>query len=202
MPQLNDSFIEKKDFLVKSLGQYADIPADEINLLADIFKSRNIDKGFFFLQQGDHLSTVALICSGLFRVFCTDLLGNERTLAFRRAGQFIAGYSPYIENREIWYSIQALEDAELIFINFSDYLALEKRHPCWTELTKNYMTELYIEKEDRERSLLQEDASTRYLNFKKKYPCYEKNISQYHIASYLGITPVSLSRLRASLKKD
>jgi CRP-like cAMP-binding protein len=59
---------------------------------------------------------------------------------------------------------------------------------------------LFIKKERREATLLLDDAKTRYLNFLEEYPGLETRLKQYHIASYLGITPVSLSRVRAQLK--
>lgn len=191
-----------KTFLFEKLGRYADIPNEELSQIITEIKPGKIRKNEFFLQQGDNTSKIALIYSGLFRVYCLDISGNEKTLSFRKKGQFVAGYSPFIEKKEIWYSIQALEDAEIVYINFDNYLKLEKGHPCWNKLIKNYITELYIEKENRERSLLLDDATTRYLNFLKYYPDYEKKVSQYHIASYLGITPVSLSRIRSTIKKS
>jgi CRP-like cAMP-binding protein len=60
---------------------------------------------------------------------------------------------------------------------------------------------LFIEKEKREREFLSEDATARYLSFKQNNPGLEEKVSQYHVASYLGITPVALSRIRKNLKK-
>jgi hypothetical protein len=69
-------------------------------------------------------------------------------------------------------------------------------------VVKEYVVSLFIEKEDRERSFLTEDAKTRYLCFKEKHPDLEQQIHQFHIASFLGISPVSLSRIRANLKNS
>jgi len=187
-------------FLKEIFSRYADVPNEELNRLVIKLKTVRIEKGCYFLHQGDTINRFGLIMDGLFRIYCTDIKGDEKTLSFRNRGQFLAGYSPYIQNRSIWYSMQALEDAEVIVIKFEDYQKLVNRHHCWNELIKNYITELFIEKEQRERSLLLEDAASRYLNFLKTYPDYESKISQYHIASYLGITPVSLSRIRSRMK--
>ncbi|ADK79860.1 Crp/Fnr family transcriptional regulator [Sediminispirochaeta smaragdinae] len=191
-----------KAFLLEKLGKYADIPDEEMDMIIAKLRSKYIAKHDFFLQAGDSTSSLAFIYSGFFRVYCIDSSGNEKTLSFRRNGQFLSGYSPFLEKKEIWYSIQALEDAEIGYINFADYKKLEGGHPCWNELIKNYVTKLFIEKEQRERSLLLDDATTRYLRFLQDYPGYEERIPQYHIASYLGITAVSLSRIRAAIKKS
>ena len=115
---------------------------------------------------------------------------------------FLPVIPPFIENKEIWYSIEALEDSVILEIRFEDYLDLVRNSNSWNELIKNYMTRLYIEKEERERSFLLDDATTRYLDFVRKNPDFEERIPQFNIASYLGITPVSLSRIRSKLKKN
>lgn len=189
-------------FLHSVLARYAKIPDRELKKLGTRLRTQSLKKGDLFLRQGDDQSRLALIHSGVFRVYCIDESGNEKTLAFRVSGQFLAAYSPFITGQTTWYSIQALTDAEIIYFEFDDYTKLADSDPCWNTLEKNYIVELFIEKEDRERAFLLEDATTRYIEFKKKYPDIEKTTSQYYIASYLGITPVSLSRIRAEIKKS
>ena len=193
--------MNQDDFLTKILRQYCRIPDNEIDLLRSKIIKRNIKRNGHFINQGDDINRIGLIRKGLFRVYCNDLSGDEKTLAFRSEGQFLAGYSPFIENKEIWYSIEAIEDSEIFTIGFEEYLDLVNNSIQWNELIKNYITRLFIEKEERERSFLLDDATTRYLDFVRKNPDNEDRISQFHIASYLGITPVSLSRIRSNLKK-
>lgn len=76
--------------------------------------------------------------------------------------------------------------------------SLYKRHRCWETLGRKLAEGLYIKKEMKERLLLMNTAEERYLQFLKEFPGLEKRVPQYHIASYLGITPVSLSRIRSS----
>jgi CRP-like cAMP-binding protein len=195
-------FMKHNDFLSKTLSQYCHISDYEIDLIIPKITKRNINRNDHFLNQGDNINRICLIREGLFRVYCNDLSGDEKTLAFRSQGQFLAGYSPFIENKEIWYSIEALEDSVILEIRFKDYLDLVRNSSSWNELIKNYMTLLFIEKEERERSFLLDDATTRYLEFIRKNPEFEDRIPQFNIASYLGITPVSLSRIRSKLKKN
>jgi len=191
-----------KEDLFRSLSKYADIPLDEQRKLGSKLRSQHLDKNGYFIRQGDQPGRVAFITSGLFRVYCIDESGNDKTLAFRDQGRFLAAYSPFLQKKDVWYSIQALTDAEFIYFELDDLIALMQQHPCWEILEKNYIIELFIEKEDRERSFLLEDAATRYTNFCKNNPDIEKNVSQFYIASYLGISPVSLSRIRTNLKKS
>lgn len=188
------------DYMVEVLEGYAAIPQEEKDRLPEMLKSLHLKKDEFFVRQGDRPSRMALITGGIFRIFCITESGDEKTLAFRTRGQFLAAFTPFVEKRDSWYSIQALMDADLVYIPLDDFIKLSSSHPCWEKVTKEYMVRLFIEKEDRERSFLTEDARTRYLRFREKHPGIERQIHQFHIASFLGISPVSLSRIRAELK--
>lgn len=78
----------------------------------------------------------------------------------------------------------------------SDFVALFEQHPIFDRLGRKLAEWLLIRKELRARSLLQQQAKERYLDFEEQYPDLVKRVPQYHIASYLGITEVSLSRLK------
>ena len=193
---------EIQEYMYSTLRKYGDIPLSEWKKIAHLLKPLHLEKNEYFIRQGANPDRLALIVSGLFRVFCVTEAGDEKTLSFRKKGQFLAAYSPFIENRETWYSIQALESSELIYFFLEDHKKLLLEHPCWEKIVKEYIVKLYIEKEDRERSFLTEDAKTRYLSFIDSFPTLEQRVSQFHIASYLGISPVSLSRIRGEIKKS
>lgn len=191
----------KMDDMRSVLEKYALIPQDQWDKISAAFSLLTVEKNYLFVRQGDRPRQLALILSGIFRVYCITESGDEKTLAFRTGGQFLAAYTPFVENRDSWYSIEALTDGELACIPINKYVELSSAHSCWEKIAKEYIVRLFIEKEDRERSFLVEEAKTRYLNFKNKYPELEEKIPQFHIASYLGISPVSLSRIRGGLKK-
>jgi CRP-like cAMP-binding protein len=190
-----------ESFVLSVLEEYADIPDEEWRRVAGRLERLTLGKNDFFVRQGDLPDRMGIIFDGIFRVFCITETGDEKTLAFRTKRQFLSAYSPFVENRDSWYSIQALTDAMLVCVPLDDVKDLSVRHRCWEKVVKEYMVRLYIEKEDRERSFLTEDAHTRYVRFKERYPEFEKNLPQYYIASYLGISPVSLSRIRGKMKK-
>lgn len=190
------------EYLRTILEKYTKIPDSEWNKIAGKLKTLHMDEHEFFIMQGDKPERMALITSGIFRVFCITESGDEKTLAFRTKGQFLAAYTPFIENKDTWYSIQALEAGELIYFRLKDYKRLSSGHPCWEKVAKEYILQIFIEKEKRERAFLTEDAKTRYLHFKEEYSDLEQRIHKFYIASYLGISPVSLSRIRSKIKKQ
>lgn len=188
--------------MLNTLQKFGEIPSSEWAKAVVLFKSLHLKKNEYFIRQGEQPDRLAFITSGLFRVFCNTESGEEKTLSFRTKGQFIAAYTPYLEDRETWYSIEALKESDLLYLTLDQHEELFASHPCWEKVFQNYIVRLFIEKEDRERSFLMEDAKTRYLRFKEKYPEIEQQIHQFHVASFLGISPVSLSRIRSDLKKS
>jgi len=187
-------------FMQQTIHQYTEIPLPEWEKLAGMLNPLHLEKNVFFVRQEDKPLHLAFIISGIFRIFCITESGDEKTLAFRSKGQFLSAFTPYLENRTAWYSIQALTPANLIYFSLENKNLSVLNHPCWDRLVKEYVVKLFIEKEDRERSFLTEDAKTRYLRFREKHPDLEQEIHQFYIASFLGISPVSLSRIRADLK--
>ncbi|SHL46570.1 cAMP-binding domain of CRP or a regulatory subunit of cAMP-dependent protein kinases [Desulfatibacillum alkenivorans DSM 16219] len=185
----------------KALGFDSLAPDSEWEKLLALSAPLHVPKNGFFIKAGEKPHLVGAVVSGLFRTYCITDKGDERILAFRHIGHLLGGYAPYLLGRNNWYSIQALEDSELLCFSFKNLESLAEGHPCWKNIMSDYTVRMFLEKECRERSLLMDDAAARYLDFLEAHPGLEDRVSQYHIASYLGISPVSLSRIRSALKK-
>ncbi len=179
-----------------ALSKYARIPDDEWSRAQEKLRILKIKKNGYFIHAGDVPDKLAFIVTGIFRVFYTTESGTERILVFRGENRLLSAYSSFLENTNSRFSIQALEDSILLYVSLNDYTVLLTQHLCWQMICTKYAQQLFIEKEKRENELLSDDALARYHNFTLNYPDYEKRINQYHIASYLGITPVALSRIR------
>jgi len=182
--------------MYSTLCEYAQIPENEWSKQQVRLHNLKIKKNDYFIQAGDIPDKLAYIVNGMFRVFYTTASGNERILVFRGENRLLSAYSSFLESTNSKFSIQALEDSNLLYISLKDYTVLLSEHLCWQMICTKYAQMLFIEKEKRENEFLSDDAETRYNNFILNYPTLEKRINQYHIASYLGITPVALSRIR------
>ena len=180
-----------------ALRKYGPIPESEWEHSKHIsVEPLKLQKGQHFLKIGDVPDKMGFVISGIFRVYYNDEDGNERILVFRGENRFLSAYRSVQENEPSWYGIQALEPSFLICMHLKELKKHFSEHSCWNDVARKYLEDLFIEKEMRERDLLSFDVTTRYLNFQKRYPDVEARVSQYHIASYLGITPVALSRIR------
>ncbi len=190
-----------KDKLHLELFKYGAIPDKEWSKLIKMVKLLRLRKYNHFVKIGDVPDKLGLIISGLFRIYFITEQGDEKILSFRRENQFISAFSQFLQGKPTWCGIQALTDSVLLCINLEEYNQLLSEHSCWNRLGRKYLENLFIEKEKREREFLSEDATARYLSLKENNPGLEEKVSQYDVASYLGITPVGLSRIRKNLKK-
>lgn len=179
-----------------------DIPEDEAIRAAKLFQACHLKQGEFFVRAGDMPQTIGVVRSGIMRLYYVDRDGNEYTKSFCAENSFVAAYSALLLEQPSRLFIQALEDTKLMIIDYATYRSLSEKHSCWQALNCKIAETLFIKKEKRESALLLDDAKTRYLSFQAEYPGLEARLKQYHIASYLGITPVTLSRIRAQLKSS
>ncbi len=122
--------------------------------------------------------------------------GKEFNKSFVAENQFLAAYSAFLTQSTPRYSIQALEDSHLLVADLKAIVSLFDERSCWERLGRVFTEQLFIRKETREAEFLLDDAKTRYQTFLGTFGALEDRLPQYHFASYLGITPVALSRIR------
>ncbi|HOT63308.1 MAG TPA: Crp/Fnr family transcriptional regulator [Treponemataceae bacterium] len=182
-----------------TLERFAPVPDGDWTAAIPRLAHVTIPKGGYFLREGDVPGKLAFIAAGLFRVYFITDRGDERVMAFREEGRLISGFSPFPAERRPRFSIQALEDSELLQTPL-DPEAVRGSADCWRQVYVKYMELLFLEKEERERQFLSDDAESRYRAFLKRHPGLEARVPQYEIASYLGITPVALSRIRKGMQ--
>jgi CRP-like cAMP-binding protein len=190
------------DVLVKILKSFNNLPDDQMNKLVGISKIKTIAKGDHFIQEGEVPNKFAFVLGGLFRYFYTNNKGNELTKGFFPEGSVISSYSAMIQNRSSYFTIEALEDSEVSVIQYTDWKSLFKSHPSWKDFLIVMLEKGYCTKESREREFLILDAEERYKSFLQSFPGFDKRVKQHLVASYLGITPVALSRIRNKMKVD
>lgn len=175
------------------------LPDDRIDELLSIGKTRSIDAWDYFIKAGEIPHKIAFIGSGLFRYVYTNNKGDEFTKAIIVENFFLSSYSAMITGKPSYFSIEALEDSQLLEIIWKDFAQLIENDIFWVKFLLKFIEKGYMNKEKRERDLLLLDAETRYKNFLTEFPGMEQRIKQGIIASYLGIKPETLSRIRRKI---
>ena len=124
--------------------------------------------------------------------------GREYNVAFSLEDDYVTSYGAMVTGETSGFTIEAMEESVVIEITDEALQKLMDQSHHWERFVRKSVERLYIRKEERERQLLYLLARERYEAFLAKYPGLENRIPQYHIASYIGISPVSLSRLLRS----
>lgn len=185
--------------LISVIKNLADVPDSETTRLHAIAIEQTISKGENFLLAGSVPQKFAFVEKGLFRYYYADDKGNEFTKGFFPENNFIVSYSAMIRQSHSFYTIEALEDSIIYVIDYQQWQKLYGGHPGWSQFLIKLLEKGYMKKESRERELLLYGAEARYKIFINEYPQLEHRIKQHQIASYLGITPVALSRIRKTM---
>lgn len=159
-----------------------------------------VDKDAFLIRAGDHSRHLYFIQSGLLRLYYTSAEGKERNKAFYGPGQVTGAVSAAITGTTAPFSIQALEPSLMVRANFDQLYRSSNDRPALSRLALTLLADAFIRNEQREAMLLTCAAEQRYQWLCDHEPELLERLPQFHIASYLGVDAVSLSRLKRKLK--
>ena len=184
---------------VTALRQLCDLPAEEEAKINAIAVNETIKRGEYFIRDGAIPTRFAFVTSGLFRYYYLDAKGTEFTKGFFPENNFLTSYTAMKAHRPSHFAIEALEDSHITVVDYHHWHSLFAGHACWQRFLLAMLEKGYAKKEARERELLVYNAEERYRLFLEQFPNLETRIKQHIVASYLGITPVALSRIRKSM---
>ncbi len=164
-----------------------------------LFVGRDFSAGEDIVTAGEKVSTIGFLVQGLARYYYLTKEGVEFNKSFSRAGQVLSSISSLVTSEPAPFFIQALEPCECLFLEYENLSMLCGAHRQWELLARRLLEQLAIKKERREADFLLLSAPERYQKFLREYADIVERIPNYHIASYLGITEVALSRIRRRL---
>lgn len=165
-----------------------------------LLKTSEIKKGSYFLTEGSVPKKIAFIKKGLLSYDYLNAKGQKVTKKFFPENSLVASTSAMLKQQPGIFSIEALEDCELLTYSFEGFRELTQKYPDIAAFYIKYLERHWvIEKELGEITLKADTAKERYLKFEKDHPQLITRLKLHHIASYLAITPTQLSRIRAAL---
>lgn len=185
-----------------AVAQWVSLSDLQFERFLGIFKRKDVPAQSSLLLPGDRVHELIFVASGLLRFYYLDEEGNESNKAFVAENEFAGPLASAALDLPVIYGIQALEPSSLLVARYADFSSLFEEDPLYDRLGRKFAELLLVRKELRMRSMLQKKAAQRYIEFRDQYPVLIQRVPQYHIASYLGITEVSLSRLRRSLAEE
>ncbi len=163
---------------------------------------KKIKKGDHFFQHFDHCDEVAIVSSGLFRIYLTDHEGEEKTFSFIPEQSFILDFFlSWKEKSKTMVSVQALEDSEIYTLKYQSFLNYMNTDRQWYDVYREVLLRNYMFKTKREIEFVQFNAKQRLMKFMNNKRIDITRIPKTYLASFLGIQPPSLSRLLRDIKE-
>ena len=148
------------------------------------------------MQEGDVCRTIAFVEKGMLRSFITEEDGTERIMQFALEGWFISDLYSFLTGESATYNIEALEDSEIAVMSKESHEELLKQCPKYETFHRQLITSAYIALQKRLSSIISYTLEERYEAFMAQYPQIAQRVPQHMIASYMGLTPETLSRVR------
>lgn len=183
------------------LSKVLDVPVDKVNMCSLHYEVKKIQKNQFLLQYGEICRYIYFVEKGLLKMYSIDKNGKEHIIQFAPESWLISDRSSLYFNEKSVYYIEAVEDSEVLLLHPDFINKLIGEFPNSLEKSDILLQKHIKSLQDRINSLLGETAEERYMKFIKMYPDLLLRVPQWMIASYLGITPESLSRVRKELAR-
>jgi len=172
---------------------------EEFELSSKFFVPKKVRKKQFLLHEGEVCRNIGFVNSGCLREYTIDNKGSEHIIQFAIEDWWISDPNSFLSGLPSTYNIDALEDSEVLLLEKSAREKLLDSCPKMERFFRILIEANFVTTQRRITDSLSTSAEERYLKFIKTYPKLIEQVSQNQIASYLGITPQSLSRIRKEL---
>ena len=183
------------DLLWRFLAEEYSLPSDQISILSK-FKDLKIDKNFQLLNCGEVCRHAYFICRGCLRTYFVDEKGEEKTRYVAFENKFVSAFASFITQAPSAECVQALEDSELLRISQTDFYQLVDTNEVFAKLYRQSLEQSQVFATWRIETMISMSAKERYQNLLERMPQVASRLSNKHVASFLGITQESLSRLK------
>ena len=174
------------ELLLKKIRKYITLSEEECAFIKELFKPLSLTKGEILLQEGNTCKYFCYVNKGLLRQFI-NYEGKELTIHFNEEDTFICDFESFISKTPSQKTIIALEDSVLQMISYSNLQRFYKEIREGERFGRLLLEETFIEADSPQE---------RYLKFMRQYKNIEQRVAQKYIASFVGVTPQSLSRIR------
>lgn len=174
---------------------------EEQGLIATAFKPKKIRKHQFLLQEGDVCKSAGFIVKGAFKQYTVDKTGKENILGLYIENWWVGDRESFMIGTPSPYFIDAFEDVEMLVVNREDFITKLSRQPFITEMIKVLTEKQSFNLIKRVQAAHTLSAEERFEDFQNRFPEFIQRFPQHIIASYLGMTKETLSRIRAGSAK-
>lgn len=183
--------------LINSLRKYVTLTVEEVAIVESLFSSKKFRKRQYILQEGEVARYETFIVKGITRTYEVDDKGQEHIVQFGLEDWWVGDLYSFLTESPSSYNIDCLEDTQVLQITKANLEVLYQKVPKMERHFRILIQNAFIASTNRVAGTLVKTALERYREFIDKYPQIEQRVPNHQIASYLGITPQSLSRIRS-----
>ena len=176
--------------------ELTDLEFDKFTSLLSVVR---LKKKEFFARAGEVSHSEAYVNKGILRTFFTDERAHEHVIQFAMEDWWIGDLGSFLNGTPSMYSIEALEDCELFVIDQDNLERIFQAIPKFERFFRLLVQNALVAFQTRTIAVMSQSAEERFLKLVSKYPALKMRVAQQHVASYLGITPEALSRIKKHL---
>lgn len=181
--------------LIKAIRNYVPLSEGDAQLVKQLFCQKELKENDFLLKVGEVCKDFVFVEKGLF-CHCINNDGSEETFYFSAEGDFICDYESFLSKTPSKKNIFAVEDAVVYTLSYQHMQEFYQKISMGDRFGRLFLEQTFVKAINHIVSTLTGTAEQRYLNFLKSFSHIEQRIPQYYIASFIGVTPQSLSRIR------
>jgi CRP-like cAMP-binding protein len=163
---------------------------------------KKLRKKQYLLQEGNHWNNKAFVSKGLLRTYSVDERGFEHVIAFAMENWWTGDREALLSGQPSRYNIDAIEDSEIVIIKKTEFDSICREIPAFNEMVNTILERNFIAFQNRIHDSISTPVEERYLNFVERYPSLSARVPLNMLASYLGITRETLSRIRHKASKN
>lgn len=189
------------EFFFETITKTIELSESDKRVLRNNYLVKKLKKRQFFLQEGDVCKYAGFITKGCLKTYTIDKNGDEHVFQIAIEGWWVSDMYSHLTGEPATFTIEALEECELLILDLEARETIFKQIPNYERFHRILLERNYLATQRRVNSMLSSSAEERYLAFINKYPQIVQRVPQLVIASYLGIAPESLSRIRKHLSK-
>jgi CRP-like cAMP-binding protein len=187
------------ELILKNVSRHITLTAEEEARFTSILKKKTLRKKQYLLQAGDVCRYECFVNKGCLRTYLVDEKGQEHIVQFGIEEWWIGDMYSFITGQPGLYHIDALEDSELLLIEKPQWEKMFVEIPKFERFFRILLQNAFVSMQRRIAENMSLSAEERYTNFLQRFPQFEQRLPQRQIASFLGITPESLSRIRKQM---
>lgn len=189
------------DLILKNVARHISLDDDEISFFLSLLESRMLKRRMFYLEAGTVCRESAFVVDGALKGFTVDREGREHILSFAIPDWWISDMYSLLSGKPATLNIQAVADSEILVLSRENQQTLYRSVPKFERFFRILVENALVANQQRLIDNMSATAEERYQNFLQKYPTIPSCVPQHNIASYLGITPEFLSKIRSRMAR-